>query len=49
MEKNQEQRHKNLPVNKVEDVEFSRELADQEDLEALERAEKADRRQQESE
>jgi hypothetical protein len=43
------QNHKNnnkLPVGKKEDVEFSRELADNEDLEALKRMEAADRRQQ---
>lgn len=35
-----------LPVAKKEDVEFSKELADQEDLEALERANQADARQE---
>lgn len=40
------QAKKQLPINKVEDVEFSQELADQEDLEALKRAQEADRRQQ---
>lgn len=33
-----------LPTAKAEDVEFSRERADADDLEALERAEAADRR-----
>jgi len=37
---------KQLPIGKNEDVEFSRELADEDDLEALERMEAADRRQQ---
>lgn len=37
---------KKLPVNKVEDVEFSTELADQEDLEAQERSKQADKRQE---
>ncbi|ASS66866.1 MULTISPECIES: YfhD family protein [unclassified Paenibacillus] len=36
--------NKDLPLGKNEDVEFSRELADREDLEALQRAEEADRR-----
>jgi len=35
-----------LPVGKNEDVEFSRELADEDDLEALERMHAADRRQE---
>lgn len=35
-----------LPVGHNEDVEFSEELADQEDWEALERSERADARQQ---
>ncbi|HZG76911.1 MAG TPA: YfhD family protein [Paenibacillus sp.] len=35
-----------LPVAKNEDVEFSRELADEDDLEALERMHAADRRQE---
>jgi len=41
--KNQE---KKLPIAKNEDVEFSMEMADQEDLEALERMKAADRRAQ---
>ncbi|MGU3473920.1 YfhD family protein [Paenibacillus sp. D51F] len=36
--------NKDLPLGKSEDVEFSRDLADREDLEALQRAEEADRR-----
>lgn len=35
-----------LPVEKQEDVEFSRELADQEDKEAVKRMQAADQRQQ---
>jgi len=35
-----------LPAAKNEDVEFSRELADEDDLEALERSKEADARQQ---
>ena len=35
-----------LPVAKNEDVEFDGELADEDDLEALERAKAADRRQE---
>lgn len=35
---------KNLPIARNEDVEFSRELADEDDLEALARAEAADER-----
>lgn len=42
--------HKNdkraLPTEKNEDVEFSRDMADADDLEALARAEAADNRQQ---
>lgn len=37
---------KHLPVAKSEDVEFSAELADADDLEALERADEADCRQE---
>jgi hypothetical protein len=43
---NQENEERKLPVAKNEDVEFSRELADEEDLEALERMEAADARQE---
>ncbi|WP_019536091.1 YfhD family protein [Paenibacillus ginsengihumi] len=35
-----------MPIGKKEDVEFSRELADQDDLKAQERAAAADTRQQ---
>lgn len=35
-----------IPIGHNEDVEFSEDLADQEDWEALERSERADRRQQ---
>ncbi|MCM3631819.1 YfhD family protein [Paenibacillus camelliae] len=41
----QNQSQKKLPINGIEDVEFSMELADEEDMEALERMEQADRRQ----
>jgi hypothetical protein len=40
------QKNNQLPVEKNEDVEFSRELADREDLEAVARAESADERQE---
>ncbi|MCI3923225.1 YfhD family protein [Paenibacillus sp. TRM 82003] len=43
---NEEGKNNKLPVAKNEDVEFSRELADDEDMEALERMEAADRRQE---
>ncbi|CDN42159.1 MULTISPECIES: YfhD family protein [Paenibacillus] len=36
--------NKDLPLGKSEDVEFSRDLADRDDLEAMQRAEEADRR-----
>jgi hypothetical protein len=40
-------RHKNnLPVEKNEDVEFSKEAADGEDYQALRRAHRADKRQE---
>jgi len=39
-------KRKNLPIAKNEDVEFSRELADREDFQALRRAHRADRRQE---
>jgi hypothetical protein len=35
-----------LPIAKAEDVEFSREVADQEDIEAQQRAKVADKRQE---
>lgn len=38
--------NKSLPVARSEDVEFSMEQADAEDLEALERMEAADKRQE---
>jgi len=37
--------NKRLPIGRNEDVEYSEELADADDLEAQERAEAADRRQ----
>ena len=43
---NKEQERNQLPIAKHEDVEFSMELADEEDLEALERMKAADRRAQ---
>jgi len=45
--KNNEKLNKNLPTSRVEDVEFSMDLADHDDIEAFERAEQADRRQEE--
>lgn len=45
--KHNENMNKELPTSRVEDVEFSMDLADAEDMEALERAEQADRRQEE--
>jgi hypothetical protein len=41
-----EKKKQALPAGKNEDVKFSMELADQEDLEALNRAQKADQRQE---
>lgn len=41
-----ESKKKKLPINKLEDVEFSSELADQDDIEAQKRAQQADRRQE---
>ncbi|WP_274363238.1 YfhD family protein [Paenibacillus thermotolerans] len=41
-----QQRQNHLPIAKNEDVEFSRELADEEDMEAMKRMEAADRRQE---
>jgi hypothetical protein len=38
-----------LPIGKNEDVEFSKELADREDLQALKRANRADRSQDKKE
>lgn len=40
------QHNQKLPVAKNEDVEYNAEFADEEDLEAVERAEQADARQQ---
>lgn len=40
----QANQNEDLPISRNEDVEFSMELADEDDLEALERAEAADRR-----
>lgn len=40
-----EQHERDLPIAKNEDVEFDMELADEDDLEALERMEAADKRQ----
>jgi len=47
MKKKQEQNGK-LPIGKAEDVEFSAELADQDDKEAQARAAEADRRAERS-
>ncbi|TVY09117.1 YfhD family protein [Paenibacillus cremeus] len=38
-----------LPIGKNEDVEFSSDMADEADMKALQRAQKADQRQQEQE
>lgn len=46
MKNNEKETNKQLPINKSEDVEFSLDQADQEDLEALERSQKADDRQE---
>ena len=43
---NQRQQNEQLPVTVNEDVEFAEALADEEDLEAVERAEAADCRQE---
>jgi len=43
---NQNEMQKNLPINKIEDVEFSMDQADQDDMKALERSEQAERRQE---
>lgn len=43
---NKEQHEEKLPTGKKEDVEFSMDLADEEDLKAKKRAEEADRRQE---
>ncbi|MEB3100710.1 YfhD family protein [Ferviditalea candida] len=44
-EETNRQQNNNLPVAKREDVEFSAEAADADDLEAVERAEAAEQRQ----
>lgn len=46
MDNRQESERRKLPVAKAEDVEFSMDQADAEDLEALERMEAADKRQE---
>lgn len=43
---NKQEKQRNLPIAKNEDVEFSAELADADDLEAAERGDMADARQQ---
>lgn len=43
---NERSERKKLPIARSEDVEFSMEQADDEDLEALERMEAADKRQE---
>lgn len=45
MDNSQKSERRKLPIAKAEDVEFSMEKADAEDLEALERMEAADKRQ----
>ncbi|MDQ1912897.1 YfhD family protein [Paenibacillus sp. GD4] len=44
--KQQNERSRQLPIAKNEDVEFSAELADADDMEAAERGDQADARQQ---
>lgn len=44
--KQEKQAQQQLPIAKNEDVEFSMEMADEEDLEALERMKAADQRAQ---
>lgn len=46
MSDKEQENQKQLPINKVEDVEFSLDQADKEDLEALERSKQADKRQE---
>jgi hypothetical protein len=41
-----EKKKQSMPTGKNEDVKFSMELADPEDLEAVKRAQKADQRQE---
>jgi len=43
---NQNEQQKKLPINKIEDVEFSMEQADHDDMKALDRSEQAERRQE---
>ncbi|MFC0212040.1 YfhD family protein [Paenibacillus chartarius] len=38
--------NRELPIGKNEDVEFAKDMADEDDLEALERAHEADARQE---
>jgi hypothetical protein len=45
-DKNKKDAKEKIPVIKAEDVEFSRELADRDDFEAIKRARRADRRQE---
>ncbi|ULL17672.1 YfhD family protein [Paenibacillus sp. H1-7] len=42
------QKNRKLPIAKNEDVDYSAEMADENDLEAVERANQADTRQQQS-
>jgi hypothetical protein len=48
MAPNQEKEERKLPIAKNELVEYSSEMADEDDIEAVERAEEADNRQQNS-
>lgn len=43
------EKSKQLPIAKNENVEFSKEVADQEDFQALKRAQRADHRQEKKE
>lgn len=43
------EKEKQLPIAKNEHVEFSKEVADREDFQAVKRANKADRRQEKKE
>jgi hypothetical protein len=40
--------HRSMPVGKEEDVEYEAEFADEDDLEAVERADEADARQEDA-
>ncbi|MDF2964410.1 MAG: YfhD-like protein [Paenibacillus sp.] len=48
-QKQQRESQQRLPIGKNEDVDYSAEMADEDDLEAVERANQADARQEQSE